>query len=150
MSARKGSRAKLKGRRETGNFVATPHSVMDSENWHSCSGTAIKLLMELARQYRGKNNGDLSKELSKLRKRGWTRGETIHIAACELVHYGLIEMTRQGGMHEPNLYALTWYAIDDCGGKLDVASTSKPSGAWKVTRPRFERPKKKEPIPDSG
>jgi hypothetical protein len=150
MSARNRSRARQKGRREHGSFSIVPHAVMDSANWHACSGTAIKLLLELARQFRGNNNGDLSKELSRLQKRGWTRGETIHLAARELVHYGLIEMTRQGGMHEPNLYALTWCAVDECGGKLDVPATSRPSGLWKSPQPVFKRPKKKLPcrIPD--
>ena len=44
---------------------------------------------------------------------------------------GLIEQTRQGGLHAAGLYAITWQAIDECHGKLDVAATRVPSNKWR-------------------
>ncbi|WP_139224939.1 hypothetical protein [Dokdonella immobilis] len=137
------SRQKAKGRRSSGGFIAIPHSVMDSPNWLSCSATAIKMLTELVRQFNGHNNGDLAATLSMLKKRGWSSPETIHFACLELRHYGLIELTRQGGKHVPNLYALSWQPIDDRRGKLDCSATRIASGAWKQSPPApFKRPAK--------
>jgi len=137
------SRGKAKGRRSSGTFVAIPHAVIDSPNWQSCSATAIKMLTELARQYNGYNNGDLAATLSMMKKRGWSSPETIHYACLELRHYGLIELTRQGGKHIPNLYGLSWQPINDCRGKLDCAPTLVGSGAWKLRPPeKFKRPAK--------
>lgn len=141
------NRIKDKGRRESGTFSLIPHAVQDSANWRKCSGTAIKLVLELVRQFNGKNNGDLCVALKTLRPRGWTRDETIGHAQRELRHYGLAMLTRQGGLNAPNLFALTWHPIDHCGGKLDVPPTRKPPGDWQQDRPPFKRPPKKKTPP---
>jgi hypothetical protein len=146
------NRIKACGRRDSGTFTLIPHAVQDSPNWRACSGTGIKLLCDLARQFNGRNNGDLCAALTLMKPRGWTRRETILIAARELIHYGLIVLTRQGGLHYPNLYAVTWLAIDECGGKLDHPASRVASGAWKEPKERFRRPTKiKAPvrIPDA-
>ena len=137
-------RKKHKGRSDSGTFTATPHAVQDSPNWALCSGTAVKLLDTLARQYNGHNNGDLCAALTVLRRYGWTCPETVTWALRELRHFGFIELTRQGGLHGASLYALTWHAIDDCGGKLDAPPTTVASGAWKQPREPFQRPRKKQ------
>ena len=49
----------------------------------------------------------------------------------ELLQAGMIELTRQGGLHCPNLYAVTWIGIDDCSGKLDVKPNPAPSNLWR-------------------
>lgn len=145
------SRGKHKGRKEGGgSFAGIPHAVMDSAAWIACSKVAIALLMELARQYNGRNNGDLCAALSLLRKRGWKSSDTISTALKELRHYGLIVLTRQGGLlmrdgggHTASLYALTWQPIDPCEGKLDHPPTATAPGQWRNPVTRFERPAKK-------
>jgi hypothetical protein len=82
-------RAKHKGRKAQGSFTLIPHAVQDSPNWHACGGSAIKLLCDLARQYRGSNNGDLCASMSILKPKGWTSPETVNFALRELRHYGL-------------------------------------------------------------
>ena len=136
-------RHKDKGRRESGSFTAIPHAVQDSANWRRCSATAIKMLCDIARQFNGKNNGDLGASLTVLRPRGWSGPETVCFALRELRHYGLIVLTRQGGLHCPSLYALTWHPIDACGGKLDCAPTRVAGGEWKQERAPYVRPPKK-------
>lgn len=136
-------RVKHKGRKVQGSFTLIPHAVQDSPNWRACSGSAVKLLCDLARQYRGSNNGDLCASMSILKPKGWTSPETVHYALLELRHYGLIVLTRQGGLHAASLYALTWHAIDECGGKLDCAATAVAPGLWREpVAVRFKRPKK--------
>lgn len=131
-------RDRSKGRREAGRFALIPHAVMDSPNYLAVSAHAIRLLLELVRQFNGySNNGDLAAPWSLMARRGWKSRDTLAKALAELQHYGLIERTAQGGMHKPNLYALTWAAIDPCGGKLDVSETSALSSKWRVPVGKF-------------
>ncbi len=131
------NRNKHKGRSDKGTFTAVPHTVQDSSNWKQLGGSSLKVLLIIARQYNGNNNGDLCASFSIMRRRGIRSPDTLHRALRELRHYGMIELTRQGGLHAASLYALTWHAIDDCKGKLDVASTIIASGKWKEQRQPF-------------
>jgi hypothetical protein len=145
MGLKRRSRDRHKGRQTSGTFSRLPHAVQDSSSWRQCSGTAAKLLLDMIRLHNGRNNGDICATLKVLRKFGWTRGATINAAVHELLHYGLIELTRQGGLNRPNLYALTWIAIDECGGKLDCASPTKvASGLWSEHKDRYRRPSRKK------
>ncbi len=62
---------------------------------------------------------------------GWSSQGSIHGALVELIGNGFIEQTRQGGKNQCSLYAVTWLAIDDCKGKLDVNPTRVASNLWK-------------------
>lgn len=137
--AKRPSRQKLKGRKESGTFTAIPHAVQDSQNWCRCGKNARALLTDIARQYNGKNNGDLCAAVTTMKAYGWKRGETLSNLLRELRHYGLLEMTRQGGLNRPSLYALTWQPIDECNGKLDCLPRHTASGEWKRTREKYQR-----------
>jgi hypothetical protein len=137
------NRYKTTNRKESGGYSSLPHVVQESANWAQCSPMAIKLLMDLLSQFKGSNNGDLCAALRILKPKGWTRGETISNALRELIHYGMIEMTRQGGLHRASLYAVTWKPIDYCNGKLDVNATHVASRLWAQTKPPHVRPIKK-------
>jgi len=127
------------GRKESGSFSLIPHMIQDSPNWKACSGTAVKLLCELVRQFNGRNNGDLCAARSVLATRGWRSPDTLDRALQELLHLGFITLARQGGRNLANLYALTWHPIDECGGKLDCAPTKVATGDWKHPKPPFKR-----------
>lgn len=133
------TREKLKGRRSSGTYFGLPHAVMDSVNYLNLSAKAIRLLNDLGRQYNGKNNGDLCATWSVIKKRGWSSRSTLYKALQELLHYGLIIKSKQGGKHAPSLYALTWQSIDECKGKLDIRETITPSGEWKTEVPKLNR-----------
>lgn len=123
----KDSRAK----RESGLFVALPHSVLKSEAFLSLSPHAIKLLLDLALQYRSDNNGDLSAAWSLMRPRGWRSEETLDKAKKELLAAGLIAETRKGGRpNRTTLYGLTYYTLDP-NDKFDITRAGFPQGAWK-------------------
>jgi hypothetical protein len=126
------ARWKHKGRSESGGFFKLPFAVMDSPNYRKLSGSAVKLLTALGRQYLGNNNGNLSAAWRIMQKRGWRSRDTLQRAIRELLDAGMIEKTRQGGMHECSLFALTWHAIDECDGKINVPATRVASGLWKV------------------
>lgn len=124
-------RSRATGRRESGTFFGLPHAVMASESYRALSAHAVKLLCDLGSQYHGFNNGDLSATWKVMQPLGWKSRDTLERAKKELVRAGMIELTRQGGLHRCSLYALTWRPIDECKGKLDVKSTSVSSGLWK-------------------
>ena len=104
---------------------------------------ARALLVDVAVQYCGTNNGDLSPSWTLMHKRGWKSRETLNRALRELRHYVFLDLTRQGGLHhKASLYALTWQAVDDCNGKLDVGCgpTRVASGRWKEPVKPMDRP----------
>ena len=64
-----------------------------------------------------------------MRARGWRSEETLHKAKKELLQAQLIVESRKGG--RPNgttLYALTFFTLDNCGGKLDIRLAGFPYG----------------------
>lgn len=122
-------------RREAGGFAAIPHCLLQSSVFAGLSAHAIKLLMDLAAQFKGFNNGDLCLAWSLMEKRGWKSRDTLTKARRELLDTDLVVVTRYGDRKRPNLYALTFFAIDECGGKLDVAPTTRPLSTWRLHEP---------------
>lgn len=94
----------------------------------------MKLLVDVASQFNGKNNGDLTAAWSVMRDRGWKSPGTLHKALRALLNAGLIQETRSGGRHRCTLYAVTWRGIDECKGKLDVNPTVTPSNRFQSFR----------------
>jgi len=117
-------------RKESGGFFALPASVLASSNFIRLTAKGVKLLVDMGAQYKGSNNGDLCATWSMMEKRGWKSRSTLHEALNELLHYGFIIKTKQGGQHAPSLYAITWKKIDECGGKLEIKPTTAPLALW--------------------
>ena len=135
MTNRNERRRRIKGRQTTNSFLGLPHHVLDHDNFRTLSPKATKLLIDIAAQYRGSNNGDLCAPLSLMRDRGWNSSDQLDKAKKELVRKDVIRVARQGGLNKCNLYALTWFPIDECKGKLDIASTITAPGNWKTGLP---------------
>lgn len=114
-----------------GGFLPFRTDVLRSETLKNLSPYAAKLLLDLASQWHLGRNGDASAAFEKvMRERGWRSKATLHKALKELRDSGLIILTRQGSLHECSLYGLGWLAIDECGGKLDIKATTRPSNDW--------------------
>lgn len=122
-------------KRERGGFVPLPFVVIRSQSFAGLSAHAVKLLCDLLAQYRGDNNGDLELTWGTMAKRGWASRDTLQKARQELLDGGWIIVSRQGGRHCASLYAVTFYAISDCRGKLDIRPTGSPSGLWHKNEP---------------
>lgn len=136
-------RAWAKGRKSKHSFLRLIHPMLDHPNFVTLSPRAVKLLIDIASQYRGTNNGDLCATYSVLRQRGWTSNDQIQKGLKELIDRGWLIKTRQG--YRPkvaSLYAISWERIDDCGGKLEVPATKTPPNDWKQDPPN--RPMKLE------
>ncbi|MBV6847564.1 hypothetical protein KWH29_19785 [Xanthomonas campestris pv. paulliniae] len=123
-------RAKFKGRSKGAPFLAIEHRIADSEEFGRLSGNAVKLLLELARQYRPGKNGDLSIPWSLLRTRGWRSQGTVQDAKRELLESGWIVETRKGGKHLCSLFAISYYAIDE-SEKHGETATTLPPNLWR-------------------
>lgn len=93
--------------------------------WSRC------VLLELMMQYRGNNNGDLSATRTMAKEWGIASDNTLRKALRELEDGGWIIQTRSSifSRHGARcaLYALSWFAIDECPGKdLELRPTAAP------------------------
>lgn len=137
-----------------GGFSGIPRVVMDHPDYLNLSGNAVKLLNELARQYRGNNNGDLTLAYSLLKNRGFRSKGTIERNRDELIQARLVTKTREGRFANPRgvcaLYALTWHPIDECNNKLDVNPTIRPPRQFSVENISLENNKNPRPTIGHG
>lgn len=122
-----------------GGFNAIPHRVLESSKFANLSPQATKLLVDLVSQYRGFNNGDLCAAMTLMQVRGWKSNAGLATAIKELRDTRFLVLTRQGGKHKPNLYALSFYAINDCKDErgfskfdphLQIIPSDAPRNEW--------------------
>lgn len=121
-----------------------PVTLLKHPNFARLSPYGCKLLLDLGRQFSGFNNGYLCTAWKALQPFGWRSRSTIDKAVAECEHYRLIVRTRQGGRNAANLYALTWWRINEKSGRpIDAAPSVEPSHAWKAEQPQFKpKPRK--------
>lgn len=133
MSKNDRRRRRQRGRTE-GGFLLIPHSVLKSPEFGALDGWCVKLLIEIASAYRGDNNGDLSAAFSVLKLRGWRSSGTLAKSLRALLNRGWLVTTRHGSRNRCTLYAITWWAIDECPGKsLELKPEPAPRHAWRKT-----------------
>lgn len=121
---------KAKGRSQSHSFVMFPHHLLCHQKFYALSGNACKALLYLSSQFKGHNNGDLQIAWKIAKKKGWTSNGSLRGGVKELIEAGFVVTSRQGGRNCCSLYALTWFAIDDCGGKLDIPASNKAPNDW--------------------
>lgn len=121
-------RGKATGRGKSESYAAIPRQVMRSADFRALGPNAVRVLLWLAHNFKGRNNGDLAATLSLAKYWGIGGKDTLSNAIEQLIEAGMIVRTREGRFTNPGgrcaLYALTWLPIDDCPGKdLDVRQT---------------------------
>lgn len=117
--------------RDGSRFLALPHTVMDSPAYIALSAHAVRLLLDISRQYTGSNNGKLVACMTALNPRGWTSNDTLQNARRELEAARLLVLTRRGA--RPNKaawFALTWASLDYSPEMDEVSPASFPRGAY--------------------
>lgn len=125
-----------KQKRGSGGFAALPHRVLRSNQFSSLSPRATKLLMDLLSQYNGNNNGDLCAAMTLMKERGWRSNHALFKSRSELLETGFIVSSRTGGRNRPELFALTFYAVDECWNekkqfrKHELSATKTPADSW--------------------
>lgn len=119
-----------------GGYLALPKVVMEHEDFRLLTSSGHKVLMALAAQYNGRNNGDLSATHTTMKAWGGMAHGTLCKALRELQERNLVLKSREAfkGREASRcaLYAITWQPIDPCDGKLDVADTTTPPRKWKA------------------
>jgi hypothetical protein len=109
--------AKKKGASVDGGFAGVPRRLMELPVYQRLSHPARALLLELAYQYRGGNNGKLLAGSANLAPRGWTSNDVIYRALRALLEAGLIHQTVQGHRpHKASWFAVTWNNLDQLPG----------------------------------
>jgi hypothetical protein len=122
-------RGKVTGRSASGPaFLKLPHWIIESEQFAQLTGSEVKLLIDIAAQFKGRNNGNLS--IEEIRHR-WKSRTTTQAAKDGLLQKEWIIRTRRGGLRMgPDLFAVTWLPIDECKGKHNHAPETRASHAW--------------------
>lgn len=99
--------------REPGPFFAITVSVMQSSAYLALSHAARSLLLEIALQFKGDNNGRLLASKAHLSKRGWNSADVIQRAKAQLIESQLIFETVKGARpNRASWYAITWQSLD--------------------------------------
>lgn len=102
-------------KRKNGRFIAIPFSVLRSPDYLALTPLARSLLNELAFQYNGANNGDLTLAWGVLKNRGYKAESTIIRGKKNLIERKIITEVRKGiaknGVRLCSLYALNWLRV---------------------------------------
>ena len=112
----KGNRDKCDGK----TFVRLPTVVLESQGYRRAGHAARALLIDIAMQYTGHNNGKLTACAKYLNPLGWSSNNTLVRAVRELQSCGLLIETRKGGFPNTSAwFALSWLDLDQ-GQGLDI------------------------------
>lgn len=110
--------------RDSGGFVALPWRVIDSPAYQGLSVHARALLIEIARQLRGDNNGALLCSRAYMAGRGWKSVDMLTKAKRELIEAKLLHETVMGQRpNKASWYAVTWQGLDKLTG-LDAGAAA--------------------------
>lgn len=95
-------------------YITVPHRIMQSPEWSALSPRAMKLLFQIAAQYRGANNGALSATVDGFAAAApeWKKGRKLQTALRELEEARWVLRTKEGAKGAPALYAVTWWPVD--------------------------------------
>ena len=117
-------------KRDGRGFVALPIVVLESPGYRRAGHAARSLLLDIAMQYSGNNNGRLTTCAKYLKPLGWKSNDTIVRARRELLDCGLLIETRKGGFPSTSAwFALSWLDNDQAQG-LDIDPKLYRRGAY--------------------
>lgn len=108
------SESKKRGIAVVGSWVPFPRAFLQSRACAELSPHGAKLLIDVLALLgpNGAGNGDLSLSPKSMAIRGWPGRSTLSAATKELLEYGLLFKTRQGGRLDCSLFALTLFPLD--------------------------------------
>lgn len=135
------SRKKRDTGRDPGGFVALPWRVLDSAAYMGLSPTAKALLLEVARQFTGDDNGRMLLSRVYMATRGWYSAGAIHQAKAELLAAQLVFETAKGARpNKAGWYAVTWRKLDKIPGFDLGAAAAFEQGAYLKVAAKEKRP----------
>ena len=128
-------------KRRRASYVGLSKAMLTHEAFTGLSAIATKLLVGIAAQYNGYNNGDLACSWGLMKNRGWKSPDTLNKARRELIDKGFLVLTRQGMKYpkRASLYAVTWKPIDDSPKLEEHRASSTALDWWKRGGPPDEK-----------
>lgn len=132
MANGRGDRTRVDGGRDPGRFIGLPVSVLESAAYLGLSANARSLLLEVALQFHGDDNGRMLLSRVHMKRRGWRSSDMIDKGKRELLEAELIFETVKG--HRPNKaswYAMTWRKLDKLAGLDHGVDKAFRQGAYK-------------------
>lgn len=112
-----GSKRYKGAKRDGGRFVGLPLQVLESPAYLALSHPARALLLEVAMQFHGDDNGRMLLSRAHLEPRGWRSADVLQRAKGELLEAGLIFETVKGQRpNKASWYACTWWPLDRLEG----------------------------------
>lgn len=130
-------------------FVALPKDVLRSTEFGSMQPSAKALMLDLAAQYTGKNNGRLCPGFEVMKRSGWTSKHTVLRAKEALLDSTFAICTRKG--HPPRTtdwIGFTWWKLD-WDQSMDVSALGWPYlnfvTALSVVPKQHHKPSKQAP-----
>ena len=125
-------------RRKTtpGRFARLPLTVLDQPAARTLSHATFRILVLLAAQYHGSNNGELGLTRSQAAANGIGSDHTLYRALRTLGERGLIEQTYAASRvpPRPTMFALTWISVDDTSWSRSTRTPSHSYRNWKPSR----------------
>jgi hypothetical protein len=114
-------------------FMFRPDPDFDGRRaFDAMSRTALRVLLFLFSQYKGRNNGDFSIAPKICADNGFSRN-TAREGVAELAYLGLVIETRRGGLNRSSLYGFTWLGLDEeVAYKFDdnIKASPEPMRCW--------------------
>lgn len=141
-NGRGNGRSKRENGRDPGAFIALPLSVLDCPGYAKLSHPARALLLEVARQCKGDDNGRSLLSSAYMAPRGWKSADVIQRAKAQLIERGFIFETVKG--HRPNKaswYAITWHKLGKLKGFDPGVERAFEQGAYKRDVPLLDMKK---------
>lgn len=126
----------MRSRRKSGRcperFARIPLSVLTSEAVTTLNHAHLRVLLILATQYSGSNNGTMACTPLYARQFGFRGHDTVYKALRELEARGLIVRTRMGIKQRDvfSLYALGWEDVDSRDGKPLAKPEPRNNARW--------------------
>ena len=125
-------------RRKTtpGRFAMLPLTVLDTAAVKTLSHAAFRILVLMAAQYNGGNNGALGITRIQAAVNGIGSHHTLYSALRTLEERGLIEQTYPASRvpPRPTMYALTWRSIDDTSWSRSTRIAAHTYRDWQPPR----------------
>lgn len=114
------------------NFARIPISVLESEAVTTLNHAAFRVLVILASQWKGGNNGTLALTAKYAERYGLSGRDTLYKALRELERRGLIVRTRAGIKSKRlfSLFAIGWESITHRDGQPLDTPAPKNNSAW--------------------
>ena len=133
------SNVNAKGRKIRGNFAMLPCAVLVHPSVTTLSHAQFRILVLMAGQYNGRNNGQLGLTAAQAADQGIGSERTLYAALKVLERRGLIERTHPASRipPRPTMYAVTWRAVDQTEYTNARTRSSDAFLAWQPSEKQF-------------